>query len=189
MSRTALLALLLLARSPAAVAQEEAPAEPAWVDAADAAGKFTFSHPPGWTTEAWEKDSRRGTKAKPPDDHPFRGGLFGVEYYPDPAVGRRLTAEKLARIFYDYYTGQKARTIGEAADVEIDGARGIAQRFALVVQRPVDGQPVDFELEYRVVCLKKGDLAYIVNLGAESRILAANEETCQRLLDGVRLTP
>lgn len=181
--RALLLGLLLVVLSPLAPAQE------GWVDAADGAGKFAFSHPPGWEVEAWEKGGRRGTKAKPPKDDPFHGGLFGVEYYADPAVGAKLTTEKLAKIFQDYYGGQKAQAIGEAQEVEVDGAPGIAQRFALVVERPVDGQPVAFELEYRVICVKKGGVAYVVNLGAESRILAANEETCRELLARVRLTP
>ncbi|MBI4617492.1 MAG: hypothetical protein HY720_28025 [Planctomycetes bacterium] len=163
--------------------------EAAWSEVRDGAGKFDFKAPGGWRTEAWEKGGRRGVKARPPACVPFEGGLFGVEYYSDPKVSESLTSEELARIFYDYYVGQKASAVGEAEAVQVDGASGILQRFVLEVERELDGGTVVFSLEYRVISVKKGSVAYVVNLAAESRILEANGELCRKLVEGVRLTP
>lgn len=180
------LSFAVLAAVPALRAQD---GEAAWSDVRDSAGRFEFRAPGGWQAEEWEKGDRRGMKVRPPAGDPFHGGLFGVEYYADPKVSESLSSEELARIFYDFYVGQKASAVGEAEAVQVDGAAGILQRFALEVEREYDGGTIVFRLEYRVISVKKEGVAYVVNLAAESRILEANEELCRELVEGVRLTP
>lgn len=186
MNRFVLAFLAALAAAPVLAQEEESPE---WVDAIDGEGRFSFVHPEGWAAEPWEKGGRRGLKVRPPQGDPFQGGLFGVEYYADPAICRELTVEKLAKIFHDYYVGQKAVLAKGPLEVELDGAAGLEQRFVVEVVRQHEGKDVEFDLEYRVICVKRGEVAYVVNLGAESRILEKNAETCERLLAGVRLTP
>lgn len=188
MNRLLVVVAFALLVSPRAVRGEDA-ASDEWIEAQDPAGKFSFRHPAGWGVEPWEKGGRRGTNVRPPDGAELGGALFGVEYYLDARVSAALSAEKIAKIYYDHYAGQGGKLEGEPEAVVVDGAPGVRQTFHVEVKEEVDGQEATFLLEYRVISVVKGGVAYVVNIAAERRILEPAEETCRRFVEGVRLSP